>query len=331
MVITKDVFAATFQLWTEGMVGFTDIPTTIVAEMKKVFVGTDVSFRPPNKKKNMKVEYRLLHDIVAKALCAKDGSFDVMMSEKFEMMVAISTGLKLVHTSSRQSQGFAVPFSILLDKVVQADLGESVKLHLLKVLNDRSVLIYMKKNQAVPQAGQRNSAFARPNPVEEHCLLVLKSAWEEVSSKMTEYVEWALFRTDVRLNTIMSMTPIASMAKIEDEFMPLAEIDLVSELLERMLLGRIVSNKGTTTLDQETEQQPTKEAEQRILSIEHQAHEEEQPDPEYEETVRIEQQAQEKIEEISRVFENVEENEAEAEAVNSQEHEAQEEEHQAQD
>ncbi|KZV34205.1 protein disulfide isomerase-like 5-4 [Dorcoceras hygrometricum] len=30
-------------------------------------------------------------------------------------------------------------------------------------------------------------AFARQNPVEEHCLLVLKSSWEDVSNKMCEY------------------------------------------------------------------------------------------------------------------------------------------------
>ncbi|KZV58374.1 hypothetical protein F511_15497 [Dorcoceras hygrometricum] len=73
----------------------------------------------PNKKKEMKVEYRMLHDIVAKALYAKAGSFDVVTSEKFDFMVAISAGLKvnwahvlfqtlvaMVHTPTRQE--FAV-------------------------------------------------------------------------------------------------------------------------------------------------------------------------------------------------------------------------------
>ncbi|KZV55362.1 hypothetical protein F511_43382 [Dorcoceras hygrometricum] len=66
MVITKDVFAATFQLPTEGMVGFTDLPAQVAMEMKKVFSGTDVPFRTSNKNKDMKVEYRLLHDIVSR-------------------------------------------------------------------------------------------------------------------------------------------------------------------------------------------------------------------------------------------------------------------------
>ncbi|KZV20962.1 myosin-6-like [Dorcoceras hygrometricum] len=110
----------------------------------------------------MKVEYRLLHDIVAKALCAKAGSFDIVTSEKFDLMVAISAGLKvlfqtlvaMVHKPTKQSQGFAVQLSVLLERLVKADLGESVKLHSLKVLNKRSVHTYMKKNLGVCPAGE---------------------------------------------------------------------------------------------------------------------------------------------------------------------------------
>ncbi|KZV31313.1 hypothetical protein F511_38157 [Dorcoceras hygrometricum] len=155
----------------KGLLGFTDLPTKEVAEMKAMFSGTGVPFRPSNKKKDMKVEYRLLHNIVSKALCAKSGSFDVVTSEKLEMMVAISAGLKvnwghilfqtlvaMVHTPSRQSRGFAVQLSILLEKMVKSDLGESLKLHPLKVLNHKSVLTYMKKNQAVVPAGESNMA-----------------------------------------------------------------------------------------------------------------------------------------------------------------------------
>ncbi|KZV36669.1 hypothetical protein F511_40193 [Dorcoceras hygrometricum] len=62
--------------------------------MRMNFSGTDVLFKAPNKKKEMKMEYGLLHDIVAKALCAKGGSFDVVTSENFDLMVVITAGLK---------------------------------------------------------------------------------------------------------------------------------------------------------------------------------------------------------------------------------------------
>ncbi|KZV45372.1 hypothetical protein F511_18330 [Dorcoceras hygrometricum] len=116
--LKKDVFAEAFGLPIEGLAGFLDIPSKIVAEMRLKFLGTNVPFRAPNKKKDMKMEYRLLHDIVAKTLCAKAGSFDVVKSEKFDLMVAITVGLKvnwahvlfqilvaMVNTPTKKSQG----------------------------------------------------------------------------------------------------------------------------------------------------------------------------------------------------------------------------------
>ncbi|KZV31860.1 patatin-like protein 2 [Dorcoceras hygrometricum] len=88
------MFAEAFGLPTEGIVGFLDIPKETVSEMRSRF-DSDVTFRAPSKKKEMKMEFRLLHDIVVKALCAKAGSFDMVTSEKFYLMVAISVGLKL--------------------------------------------------------------------------------------------------------------------------------------------------------------------------------------------------------------------------------------------
>ncbi|KZV48650.1 3-ketoacyl-CoA synthase 12-like [Dorcoceras hygrometricum] len=116
----------------------------------KVMAGTIVSFvnrkmvvtkdvfaeAAPNKKKEMKVEYRLLHDIMAKALCTKAGSFDVVTSDKFDLMVAISAGLKvnwghclfrtpmaMVYMPNKQSQGFAMQLSCLIEKLVKAAQG----------------------------------------------------------------------------------------------------------------------------------------------------------------------------------------------------------------
>ncbi|KZV38411.1 hypothetical protein F511_22910 [Dorcoceras hygrometricum] len=105
-------------------------------------------------------EYRLLHDIVAKSLCAKAGSFDKVTCEKFEFMVAISAGisvnwgrllfqrlLAMVQTPRKQSQGFTVQVSILMELLVRADLGTTNKLHVKKVLTSKQVENYLKNNQ----------------------------------------------------------------------------------------------------------------------------------------------------------------------------------------
>ncbi|KZV44311.1 hypothetical protein F511_25916 [Dorcoceras hygrometricum] len=66
VVVTRDAFAEAFGLPTERMISFLDITPQTVVEMRRKNSGTDVPFRSPNKKKEMKMEYRLLHDIVAR-------------------------------------------------------------------------------------------------------------------------------------------------------------------------------------------------------------------------------------------------------------------------
>ncbi|KZV18794.1 mucin-2-like [Dorcoceras hygrometricum] len=92
LVITQEIFAETFHLPTEGLVIFSG---KAVADMKVLFSATTVSFKSSSKKKEMKVECRLLNDIVAKLMTNKASSFDAMRAGRFEMMVAISARLKL--------------------------------------------------------------------------------------------------------------------------------------------------------------------------------------------------------------------------------------------
>ncbi|KZV36303.1 hypothetical protein F511_22418 [Dorcoceras hygrometricum] len=103
------------------------------------------SFQTLKQKRDMKVEYRLLNDIVANLLTAKVGSFNVITTERFDMMVAISVEIMvnwvhvlfqtlaaMVSSPGKKSQGYVVQLSLLLEKLVKADLGESVALHPLK-------------------------------------------------------------------------------------------------------------------------------------------------------------------------------------------------------
>ncbi|KZV46113.1 hypothetical protein F511_12640 [Dorcoceras hygrometricum] len=177
LALTKEVFAEAFKLPTEGMTRFLDIPNPIVVEMCGRFFGSDVPFMAPRKKKEMKVEFRLLHDIMAKAVCAKTRSFDVVISEKFDLMLAISAGLKvnwvqilfqvlvaMVNNPTRQSQGFVFQQSVLLDRLVKADHGEVVKLHHQKLLASKSVQTYIKKNFGVVPACE-TSKVSEVSPV----------------------------------------------------------------------------------------------------------------------------------------------------------------------
>ncbi|KZV55353.1 UV-stimulated scaffold protein A [Dorcoceras hygrometricum] len=150
------------------MVIFIDLPAQAGAEMRMRFSGSDVPFRAPNKKNEMKIEYRLLHDIVAKALFAKAGSFDMMTSEKFDLMVAISAGLKM---------------SLLLERLVKADLGESVKLHHLKVFYHKSGLTYMKNIIVGPSDDSRKQTGETASAADSMQSLTNKPDQEAVEKK----------------------------------------------------------------------------------------------------------------------------------------------------
>ncbi|KZV46999.1 hypothetical protein F511_30976 [Dorcoceras hygrometricum] len=125
LALSKEMFAEAFGLPTEGMVGFLDIPKETA------------------------------------------GSFGVVTSEKFDLMVAIPAGLKvnwsqilfntfltMVNNRKKQSQGYAVQISIMLENIVKTDFGESAKLHPQKVLTGKSVATYIKKNLKVTPAGE---------------------------------------------------------------------------------------------------------------------------------------------------------------------------------
>ncbi|KZV41259.1 hypothetical protein F511_41208 [Dorcoceras hygrometricum] len=142
------------------MQNFSGIPNETITEMRTRFSASTVPFQSSGKKKDLQFEYRLLHDIVAQYLCAKAGSFDKVTCEKFEVMVAISAGLSvnlgrilfqrlldMVHNPRKQSQGFTVQISILMELLVRADLGTATKLHVKKVLTSKQVENYIKTNQ----------------------------------------------------------------------------------------------------------------------------------------------------------------------------------------
>ncbi|KZV31248.1 hypothetical protein F511_13042 [Dorcoceras hygrometricum] len=68
----KGFLAASSSVYENSVVEFF-ANAKIVVEMWGRFFGSDVPFRAPSKKNDMKMEFHLLHDIVAKALCAKVG------------------------------------------------------------------------------------------------------------------------------------------------------------------------------------------------------------------------------------------------------------------
>ncbi|KZV56033.1 hypothetical protein F511_16231 [Dorcoceras hygrometricum] len=104
-----------------------EIPKDVVFDARSIvsMTGEPVSFS--GKKSQMKVEYRLLCDIMAKSISVKAGSFNAITVEKFSMVTAVVCGVRMnwarvlfnilknmVTPGSKQAKGFAVQISLLL-------------------------------------------------------------------------------------------------------------------------------------------------------------------------------------------------------------------------
>ncbi|KZV57213.1 hypothetical protein F511_41224 [Dorcoceras hygrometricum] len=114
------------------------------------------------KKKEMKFEYRLLCDIMAKTISVKAGSFDSLTMEKFLMLTVIICEVKInwnrvlfnilkdmVAAGSRQAKGYAIQISLLLENIPNLELGESSEFPSSKILTDKTVHRYIVLNEKV--------------------------------------------------------------------------------------------------------------------------------------------------------------------------------------
>ncbi|KZV26997.1 hypothetical protein F511_38458 [Dorcoceras hygrometricum] len=87
----------------------------------------------------MKIEFRLMNDILAKTVRAKDGSFDAVTHERFLLMAAIH-GVQLCY---------------ILEGVQGLTLGESKDFPPLKILTVKIVGTYIAKNKSVSTAAEK--------------------------------------------------------------------------------------------------------------------------------------------------------------------------------
>ncbi|KZV47931.1 hypothetical protein F511_20539 [Dorcoceras hygrometricum] len=93
--ISEEVFARTFQLPVEGLIDIHEVPKELIFYARTEFSLTGEQLSTSCKKRELKIEYRLLSDIVAKSITVKAGSFDVVTHERFLLMTAIFGGVSV--------------------------------------------------------------------------------------------------------------------------------------------------------------------------------------------------------------------------------------------
>ncbi|KZV35355.1 hypothetical protein F511_37817 [Dorcoceras hygrometricum] len=155
--ISQTLFAKVFDLPTEGITNFSEVPKDTLYDARSLFSKEGVQIDVHGKKKYMKHEFRLLNDILAKALTVKAGSFDSVTVERFQMMTAIHYGLKV-----NWSKG-----------IPTITMGDGVPFPSAKILSMKTVHTYIVTNTTIDaraeseEPGMAKTAVEKKTPKEK--------------------------------------------------------------------------------------------------------------------------------------------------------------------
>ncbi|KZV48567.1 hypothetical protein F511_32103 [Dorcoceras hygrometricum] len=160
--ISPSMFTTVFDLPSEGITNFAEVPKEKVYDARSFFSQKGVQVDVHGKKKFLKHEFRLLNDILAKAITVKAGSFDSVTVERFQMMTAIHYGLKvnwghvlfnvlkdMVDKSQKKAKGFAAQIGALLKSIPAVTMSNGVSFPSAKVLSMRTVHTYIVTNTTI--------------------------------------------------------------------------------------------------------------------------------------------------------------------------------------
>ncbi|KZV17961.1 hypothetical protein F511_31584 [Dorcoceras hygrometricum] len=151
--ISEEVFAETFELPMDGLMDMHEVPKDLVFDARSEFSFDGEQLNTSCKKRELKIVFRLLSDILAKSVTVKAGSFDAVTHERLLMMSAINEGVQInwgtllfnifkgmVMPGSRQARGYAIQICILLKNVPHLELGDSKEFPPLKILTAKTAV-----------------------------------------------------------------------------------------------------------------------------------------------------------------------------------------------
>ncbi|KZV44921.1 hypothetical protein F511_06543 [Dorcoceras hygrometricum] len=178
--ISESVFAAMFALPTEGLTDLSEVPRNFISDAQSLFSVSEKEVSISCLKKEMKMQYRLLSDILAKSLFVKAGSFDAVTRDRFLLMTEITFDVKfnwgsllfgvlkeMVTPDSRQAKGYAIQICVLLKNIPGLELGESKTFPAPRILNEKTVHRIVSVNENVGVEEVAEAPRAKKTPVKK--------------------------------------------------------------------------------------------------------------------------------------------------------------------
>ncbi|KZV48124.1 dystroglycan-like [Dorcoceras hygrometricum] len=160
--ISEEWFLESFDLPVDGLSEFSEVPKDVVFDARSIISMSGEPVSLSGKKSQMKIEYRLLCDIMEKSISVKAWSFNAITVKMFSMLTAVVCGVrmnwasvlfnilkKMVTPGSKQAKGFAVQISLLLENIPNLELGVSSEFPASKILTEKTVHHYVSINYKV--------------------------------------------------------------------------------------------------------------------------------------------------------------------------------------
>ncbi|KZV15685.1 dystroglycan-like [Dorcoceras hygrometricum] len=154
--ISEQLLAETFELPVDGLSKLSETHKDKIYDARSIvsLLGEPVNLS--GRKGQMKIEYRLLCDIIAKSISVKAGSFNALTLEKFALLTAVVCGVKMnwasvlfnifkkmVTPGAKQAKGFVVQISLFLENFPNLNLGEYSEFPVSKILTAKTVHRYI--------------------------------------------------------------------------------------------------------------------------------------------------------------------------------------------
>ncbi|KZV34668.1 dystroglycan-like [Dorcoceras hygrometricum] len=157
--ISEELFAESFELPVDGLGDLSEMPKDAIFDARSIVSLSGEPISLSGRKNQKKMPFRLLCDILAKAIYVKAGSFNAITVEKFSLITAVVCRIKMnwakvlfsilkkmVTPRSKQAKGFAIQVSLLLATFPSLELGESSEFPASKVLTKKTVHRFVSIN-----------------------------------------------------------------------------------------------------------------------------------------------------------------------------------------
>ncbi|KZV37241.1 hypothetical protein F511_24866 [Dorcoceras hygrometricum] len=212
-----------FELPVDGLGDLSEMPKDAIFDARSIVSLSGEQINLSGRKNQMKMPYRLLCDIVAKAISVKAGSFNAITVEKFSLMTAVVCGVKMnwarflfgvlkkmVAAKSKQAKGFAIQISLLLATFPTVELGESSEFPASKILSKKTVLRFISINER--DGAEEVTGAAKKTVVSK------KQSAADVSAAVPKK------RRSIKKKSVSSSSTL-EMVAVEEEAVPLQQVE----------------------------------------------------------------------------------------------------------